>query len=301
MMPHGPREGQPPEGSRSTAGLVLECGIGPRIRSMRLSFANGERADFIMDGGVVNLGSAVGNGVVLAGKDVAPWHARLLVDARGIVLEIMDPSARTHVNARPVREKALLRCGDVVCLGQTAIALKADSDETISVAIPSASPDSMAPSQPARVVLRGVAGSHFGKAVAVNPRLVIGSGAGSDLRLDDPRIAARHAVIECDGERIWLRDIDSFEGTLVNGVRVRNAAVHPGDQLGFERSQFVVEAPGLPMRGDAGESAEGAHAAVPQVGNEDAAASPVQGSIWWLIGAAALIGLGLLLLIHRGI
>ena len=268
---------------------------------MRLSFANGERADFIMDGGVVNLGSAVGNGLVLAGKDVAPWHARLLVDARGIVLEIMDPAARTHVNARPVREKALLRCGDVVCLGQTAIALKVDSDDTISVVIPAASPGSMAPSQPARVVLRGVAGSHFGKAVAVNPRLVIGSGAGSDLRLDDPRIAARHAVLECDGERIWLRDIDSFEGTLVNGVRVRNAAVHPGDQLGFDRSQFVVEAPGLPMRGDNDETTEDERLTAPGGGHDDAATLPAHGSIWWLIGAAALIGLGLLLLIHRGI
>lgn len=267
---------------------------------MRLSFANGERADFIMDGGVVNLGSAAGNGLVLAGKDVAPWHARLLVDARGIVLEIMDPAARTHVNARPVREKALLRCGDVVCLGQTAIALKVDSDETISVTVPAASPALMAPSQPARVVLRGVAGSHFGKAIAVNPRLLIGSGAGSDLLLDDPRIAARHATLECDGERIWLRDIDSVEGTLVNGVRVRNAGIHPGDQLGFDRSQFVVEAPGLPMRGDTGDASEGEHVGVPDAA--EAAAEPaVQGSIWWLIGAAALIGLGLLLLIHRGI
>jgi len=268
---------------------------------MRLSFANGERADFIMDGGVVNLGSAAGNGLVLAGKDVAPWHARVLVDARGIVLEIMDPAARTHVNARPVREKALLRCGDVVCLGQTTIALKVDSDDAISVAIPSATPGSATPSQPARVVLRGVSGRHFGKAIAVNPRLVVGSGAGADLVIDDPRIAARHATLECEGERIWLRDIDSFEGTLVNGVRVRNAAVHPGDQLGFDRSQFVVEAPGLPLRGDTGGTLAEEHVREPEEGGGDTVGSPAQGGIWWLIGAAALIGLGLLLLVHRGI
>jgi pSer/pThr/pTyr-binding forkhead associated (FHA) protein len=268
---------------------------------MRLSFANGERADFIMDGGVVNLGSAAGNGLVLAGRDVAPWHARLLVDARGIVLEIMDPAARTHVNARPVREKALLRCGDVVCLGQTAIALKVDRDDAISVAIPSAPPASPPPSQPARVVLRGVAGSHFGKAIGVNPHLVIGSGTDSDLVLDDPRIARRHAVLEWAGERIWLRDIDSLDGTLVNGVRVRNAAIHPGDQLGFDRSQFVVEAPGLPVRGEAGQLAGEEGARMPASGDGEGAGSPVQGSIWWLIGAAALIALGLLLLFHRGV
>jgi len=267
---------------------------------MRLSFANGERADFIMEDGVVNLGSAAGNGLVLTGKDVAPWHARVLVDARGIVLEIMDPTARTHVNARPVREKALLRCGDVLCLGQAAIALKADSDETISASIPADPPTPMPPSQPSRVVLRGVAGSHFGRAIPVNARLVVGSATSSDLVLDDPRIAARHAAIECAGERIWLRDIDSSDGTLVNGVRVRNASIHPGDQLGFDRSQFVVEAPGMPMRGEAPGTTE-YEAVAGQAELGEVAESPAQGGIWWLIGAAALIALGLLLLIHRGI
>jgi pSer/pThr/pTyr-binding forkhead associated (FHA) protein len=128
---------------------------------------------------------------------------------------------------------------------------------------------------------------------------VIGSGAGSDLLLDDPRIAARHATLECEGERIWLRDIESVEGTLVNGVRVRNAGIHPGDQLGFDRSQFVVEAPGLPMRGEAGAVAGDEHVDVPS--GEGTIEPAVQGSIWWLIGAAALIGLGLFLLVHRGI
>ena len=119
---------------------------------MRLSFGNGERADFVLDDGVVNLGSAVGNGVVLTDRDVAPWHARVVVDARGIVLEIMDPNARTHVNARPVREKALLRCGDMLCLGRTAITIKADSDATITTAIPDAAMTPPAPAMPPRAI-----------------------------------------------------------------------------------------------------------------------------------------------------
>src|SRR5512142_2797852 len=83
---------------------------------MRLSFLNGEHADFVVEDGVISLGSAEGNTLVLAGRDIAPWHARITVDRRGIVLEVLDFAARTHVNARPVREKALLRLGDVLVL-----------------------------------------------------------------------------------------------------------------------------------------------------------------------------------------
>ena len=267
---------------------------------MRLSFANGERADFVMEGGAVHLGSAEGNGLVLADRGVAPWHARILVDARGIVLEIMDPNARTHVNARPVREKAMLRCGDALCLGRTMIAIKADTDDAIVTAIPGEATTPMPPTQPPRAVLRGVAGRHFGKAVAVNPMVVVGSAAGADLVVDD-RIAPRHAAIAWIGDALWLRDLGSAEGTLVNGVRVRNARLHAGDQLGFDRSHFVVEAPGMPARHEVAAAMHGEPADTDAAAAEVAPAAHAQGGIWWLIGAAALIALALVLLFHRGI
>jgi pSer/pThr/pTyr-binding forkhead associated (FHA) protein len=269
---------------------------------MRLSFASGERADFSMDSGVVNLGSAGGNGDVLAGKDVAPWHARLNVDARGIVLEVMDPAARTHVNGRPVREKALLRCGDTICLGSTVLVLRADPGAIAAVTLPPARTVAAAPVQPARVVLRGVSGRHFGKAIAVNQCLVVGTGAGCDLVLDDARLAPRHAAVELDGDHLWLRNLDAVDGTLVNGVRVHDAAIHAGDQLTFDRSHFVVEAPGLPARGEASAPAGEAEAAgMDGTPAAEADAPSGHGGVWWLIGAAALIALVLLLLIHRGI
>ena len=296
MMPEARRLGR----CRAGAGAVLQCAIGPRINVMRLSFANGERADFVMEGGAVHLGSAEGNGLVLADRDIAPWHARIVVDARGIVLEIMDPNARAHVNARPVREKAMLRCGDVLCLGRTTIALKADSDDAIATAIPGEATTPMPPMQPPRAVLRGVAGRHFGKAVAVNPLVVVGSSAGADLVVDD-RIAPQHAAIAWIGDALWLRDLGSADGTLVNGVRVRNARLHAGDQIGFDRSHFVVEAPGMPARHEIAAATRDERAAPDEAVADAGPAVEAQGGIWWLIGAAALIALALVLLLHRGI
>jgi len=268
---------------------------------MRLSFANGEHADVVVGEGAASLGNAEGNTVVLSGRDVAAWHARLTVDARGIVLEVLDPAARTHVNARPVREKALLRCGDVLCLGKVMIALKADRDDLIDTRLPeqaAAAP----PTYPPRVLLRGVSGSHFGKAIAVNRRLTIGRDRSCDLVVDEPRVAPHHATIEHVGEAIYLREIAPTQGTAVNGVRIAGAVVHPGDQLTFGHSHFIVEAPGLPARGSAGADADDTDRAGAAADADEAAlAEPrAQGAIWWLIGAAALIALALGLLLHRG-
>jgi pSer/pThr/pTyr-binding forkhead associated (FHA) protein len=271
---------------------------------MRLSFANGEHADFVMEDGVATLGSADGNIVVLPRADVAARHARLSVDARGVVLEVLDPAARTHVNARPVREKALLRCGDVLCLGKVVIVVKAARDDEIETRVPAPAGGIEDATHPARVVLRGVSGSHFGRAIAVNPRIVVGRDPACGLVIDEAQVAPRHATVEQAGEAIYLRDVDSPNGVRVNGVRVRNAVIHPGDQIAFERSHFVVEAPGLPLRGEdrreAGR-AVGDAAGVVADASPSSGAEPAHGAIWWLIGAAALIALGLVALLQRGI
>jgi pSer/pThr/pTyr-binding forkhead associated (FHA) protein len=268
---------------------------------MRLSFPNGEHADFVVEDGVISLGSAEGNTLVLAGRDIAPWHARINVDRRGIVLEVLDFAARTHVNARPVREKALLRLGDVLVLGVVATMLKPDRDDAIVTALPTESDDTEdAPDgAPARVVLRGVSGSHFGRAIALNQRLVVGRAADCDIVVDDAQIAPHHATVENIDETICLRDMGSGAGALVNGLRLTTAVLHTGDQLAFGRDHFLIEAPGMPLRGEIAVSPEIEQA---DTGTADAIAIPTdaRGSIWWLIGAAALIALGLVWILLRG-
>jgi pSer/pThr/pTyr-binding forkhead associated (FHA) protein len=280
---------------------VLECRALNEFNTMRLSFANGEHADFIMEKGVASLGSAQDNTLVLPGRDIAAHHARLTVDARGIVLDVLDPAARTHVNARPVREKALLRYGDVLCLGKVVIALMPDSDAGIDVRV---LPERSVPPSilPTRVTLRGVSGRHFGKSIPVNTRLLVGQDAACDLIIDDDGIAPRHAVIETVGDAIHLRGVDASGSCRVNGVRVENAVVYPGDQIAFERCHFLIEAPGLPVRGEKHAPEQEATAATATEAKDGASESAsAQGAIGWLIGVAALIALALLLLLHRGI
>jgi hypothetical protein len=267
---------------------------------MRLSFLNGEHADFVVESGTLSLGQADGNTVVLRGRDIAPWHARVNVDARGIVLEVLDFAARTHVNARPVREKALLRLGDVLCLGVVAMMLKPDRDDAIVTALP---PESESveddDATPARVVLRGVAGSQFGHAIVLRQRLVVGRASDCDIVVNDAQIAPHHATIEAIDESICLRDMGSGAGALVNGLRLTTAVLHGGDQIAFGRDHFVIEAPGMPLRGEVRSPASNDANAIADAG-ANVEPPDTRGSIWWLIGAAALIALGLAWILLRG-
>src|SRR5438445_377054 len=50
--------------------------------------------------------------------------------------------------------------------------------------------------------------------------------------LDHPHVSRRHARLTADGDRVVLQDLDSANGTHVNGQRIRErVALRPGDQI----------------------------------------------------------------------
>ena len=74
------------------------------------------------------------------------------------------------------------------------------------------------------------------------PATTFGRGAGNDYRFADDTLMSRaQAVIECEGSRFLLRDLNSTNGTLVNGNAVTEIELHPGDviELGEMRLEFV--------------------------------------------------------------
>lgn len=225
---------------------------------VRLSFPKGEHRDVIVQSGEVTIGSAPDNTVVLSSDGILPRHATIVVDQRGFTLMVARPEAGVHVNARPVREKAVLRLGDVVSVQSVNILLKPDTDESIrkpsrarSDAAGTAERAAAEASQrqtPPRAVLRGVSGPYFGKTVPIMGRMVIGRTSDCELVLDEPEISGRHASIEVYQGEIALRDLGSAHGTTINGVQVRDAALHSGDQIAFDRNRFLIEAPGMPLR-----------------------------------------------------
>ncbi len=220
---------------------------------MRLSFPNGEHPDVLLEDGELTVGGAPGNRVLIPGVGLAAKHASFRVDSqRGILLNVLDPAANVHVNARPVREMSFLRLGDVVSLERLQVLVKPDRDVLIESKVPADSrplTDSAQRTGASRVVLRGVSGSYSGRSFNLCDPLRIGRGSGLEVHLDDPDLAEHHATLEIYGERVLLRNIGSAEGSVVNGVAVRDAVLHPGDQIAFDGHRFVLEAPGLPPRG----------------------------------------------------
>ena len=275
---------------------------------MQLTFPNGEHPSVVFDHGEIGIGSRAGQGIRLPESSLAPHHATLVSDRRGLWLRVPPGTPGVHLNARPVRRIALLRIGDQLCLEQVQIVLGEANSEQIDRRIPAAAPPALGEAQrvsASRVVIRAVSGSMHGRSFTLTEPKVLGRAPGCDIRIDDPALADRQAQFELHADRVILRALGDSEFTTVNGVPVRDAVLAPGDQIAIDQHRFVLEAPGLPARGQniVRSASAVTHtqtikavkvpvaAAQPQDEADPARRpSPVDpGALWWLIAAAAVL------------
>jgi pSer/pThr/pTyr-binding forkhead associated (FHA) protein len=93
-------------------------------------------------------------------------------------------------------------------------------------------------------ILRTAPGSEPDKTFRVLPGAArtLGRSTGADFIVDAPlvsRVHCRLTPIEDGG--LELLDLDSTNGTYVNGKRVQASALSPGDRIGVGRIELIVE------------------------------------------------------------
>jgi adenylate cyclase len=94
--------------------------------------------------------------------------------------------------------------------------------------------------------------------------LIVGRAGTCDLPVIDPTVSRRHAELACEGGTVLVRDLDSSNGTLVNGVRVSEARLSVGDVVVFGSVPFRLAAVG--RAGTTSVSDPGSAAATPTEG-----------------------------------
>ena len=71
--------------------------------------------------------------------------------------------------------------------------------------------------------------------------LVVGRALTSDIPVLDPTISRRHAEVVWDGSGVHVKDLGSSNGTFLNGVKVEEAKLSPGDVITFGKVPFRLK------------------------------------------------------------
>jgi ABC-type multidrug transport system ATPase subunit/pSer/pThr/pTyr-binding forkhead associated (FHA) protein len=165
----------------------------------------------------ITLGRDAGCDVVIDTPWVAPVHAR--IELLGEAHHVVADGAPVLIGGERVRE-SMLHDGDVLRL--------VDPSTGGFVGIAYANP----------LARRIASVQHF--ATPPGQALLTIGRAGADLVLDQPLVARRHAELAWQDGRHVLRDGGSAHGTYVNGARITERPLAPGDvvQIGTFRLTY---------------------------------------------------------------
>jgi hypothetical protein len=144
------------------------------------------------------------------------------------------------------------RCGEILnananfCWSCGAPVITNSSPETVAVPVvgsveslaATASHDPSGPHGDALAIASGpAAGTHVELEKEVT---TVGRHEESDILLDDVSVSRHHAVFTRTASgRITLRDLNSLNGTYVNGARVEETTLHSGDDVQIGKFKLV--------------------------------------------------------------
>ncbi len=220
--------------------------------------------EYVITGASLVFGREAGCDVVVSGKDVSRRHAEIVHTPRGYL--VVDSSTNgTFVNEEQVQGQRILARTDVIRMGEEQFRFYAEAAPLTASAAPApalaASPEQLkhtvhgieavAPPPPSPPRPTGAAFASFlvrsgglmGQRLPVKTPVVnLGRADYNDIVLPDPSISTSHAKLQ-RREGVWvLVDLDSTNGTFVEGEQVKGEApLGPGAMVRLGDVQLLFE------------------------------------------------------------
>ncbi|GIX35407.1 MAG: hypothetical protein KatS3mg126_1186 [Lysobacteraceae bacterium] len=216
---------------------------------MKLIFPNGEHAQVLLSEGINRIGSAPDAQVRLDRPDVAPVHCELQVSGGMVTVRVPDPSHPVRLNGKPVQGVMAVRGGDEIGVAGV-VARLVSVEPAARTAGKTADPDQDTGATRLRMavpkyVLRGVSGPVFGKTFPVPGPQVIGRSEECNICVPAEEVSRRHAQVRPAADGLNVEDLGSANGTFINGQRIQQGLLKPGDELRLDTIRFLLVAPGM--------------------------------------------------------
>lgn len=252
---------------------------------MKLHFPHGEHPDVILETGQYTIGGDNAADITIEDKGLADIHATLTVEGSDYSVSVSNEASLVSINGKLVKDSKEVRSGDLLIASQvhmrlidtvTANASADDGKTRIRMALP-------------QFILRGVSGAYFGKTYPLRGTTTIGRHSDCHICVNAEGVSRRHLQIDADATGLVIKDLESSNGTYVNGKKIDSQELQLGDEIRIDNIRFLVQTPGM---GDPTLDANQKKSAKP-VASDDSEEKSSGGAVKWLItiivlGAAAV-------------
>lgn len=186
-----------------------------------------------------SIGKSKSNDITLDFPAVARFHAVIAKKRRDwVITDTSDRTTRVAVNGNEIEGSQVIENGDVIKIGS--ISLKFECDEAISAATRQQM-RTAAGSSPKTVAYAVLVDIKTKRPVYLKKQdVLIGRGANCDIQLSSQAVSNQHARIHRTSRGWALTDLDSHNGTKLNGRYINQPQlIFDEDMLTFGDKVFI--------------------------------------------------------------
>ncbi len=204
---------------------------------LKVQFKDQQRKPFWVMEDEFSIGSSRDNNLVLDEPSIEEVHIRFLKYGDGFIVKAANSNASLHINGLELKQSEV-NCGDEIQIGKVHLQVIDPLDNTANSAAPywSLIADSS-----------WLSGQEFPLQALPGTRITIGRGAQSDLVFAGTHLSRKHAEIEIGTDKLIITDLDSANGTFINGKQIKKAELKAGDKLRLDVYSFRVFGPGIDL------------------------------------------------------
>jgi pSer/pThr/pTyr-binding forkhead associated (FHA) protein len=263
--PVSPTMGVAPNGPAPTVSLVppqaqidepktVPAVGGGALASLVATDARGQFVDVFpvgSRGAAIGRGRMAGNDIILDGDTmISKRHARIVQERGEFVLYDENSTNGTFLNEQLLRPGTgvKLRPGDVIRIGETLLKFQPPQAAPQSYGPPrppstDPSPDANAETRQGKYhVFRLVTGD--GETYTLASQMTVGRAPTGDIMIIGNGVATHHARIETEPNAVYVIDLGTPGGTMVNGERIPphlRVALYHGDTVAFGEVYLRLE------------------------------------------------------------
>ncbi len=186
----------------------------------------------------VTIGRHTDNDLTITGDPgVAEHHIAIL--AKGNLLAVANLTRKPIVvNAKAVTARKLsLSVNDTITIGQTELTVVdprsgVSKDPTLTRQV-----------QASGWALKANHSALANKIYPLSESMIIGRSSSCDITIASAHLSRQHARLSVRDSHLFVQDLDSANGTFLNGQKVQEARVRKGDELRFDALAFGVLGP----------------------------------------------------------
>lgn len=179
-------------------------------------------------------GTGVENNYKVSGAGVQTIQAGLEVNGDNIMLFNLGGGDSVTLNGEVVEKRSEVKAGDIFAIGDAEYLIDDPKQKRNQP---------KATSTTKNWVLKAKNTALANKTFELEGSKIIGRANDCDICLNVVHLSRNHARITVRGAELELEDLNSSNGTFVNGRKIETATVKAGDEITFDTLKFTVIGP----------------------------------------------------------